>query len=51
MSDNEEIKIGSFTITKVHPDMVRVLNEETADAKTFEQWEFEENLERLLQEF
>ena len=44
------LKIGNFTVEEVHPDMVRIYNEETAEAVTLKEWEFLVALDRILEE-
>ena len=39
-----EIRIGSLTLVRVHPDMVRIYNEVTGDALTMKEREVEDVL-------
>ena len=44
----DEIRIGAITITLVHPDMVRLYNEITADAVTMKACELEDVLQMVV---
>ena len=43
-----EIMIGQFRLTLVHPDMVRVYNEDTAEAVTVKAWEMADVLQMVV---
>ena len=43
-----EILIGAFRVTLVHPDMVRLFNEDTAEAVTCKVWELQDVLQMVV---
>ena len=43
-----EIQIGAFCLVLVHPDMVRLWNEDTGDAVTVKVWELQDVLQIVV---
>jgi hypothetical protein len=43
-----EIQIGAFRVVLVHPDMVRLWNEDTAEAVTVKVWELQDVLQMVV---
>ena len=48
MKEADSILIGNIRLTLVHPDMVRLYDEDTADAVTLKVWDVGEALRAVM---